>query len=132
MESSKCSAINTSRFYNSYKYIHLFFILLKTFFLLDDPWSTEASGRTSANTTSNDPWQTIPSSSNTQANPWPGNHHTATTANNNNTGLSVNIADPWGVSTTDSRTTSLHPTGPKAVDNELSEFFGANASKIPS
>jgi hypothetical protein len=113
--------------------VHTFIIYsLKKIFLLDDPWSADASGRNSANTTSHDPWQAIPSSSNTQTNAWPGNHHTATTANNNNTGLSVNIADPWGVSTTDSRTTTSPPTGPKTVDNELSEFFGANASKISS
>jgi hypothetical protein len=104
-------------------YSHSFYILLNNLFLLDDPWSSETNGRNSANTTPKDPWLTT-----TQANPWNGNNHTTT--NNNNTGLSVNIADPWGLGTSNSQTTTSPPTASKTIDNELSEFFGANAGKI--
>jgi hypothetical protein len=81
------------------------------------------------NTTNNDPWQSVPATSTTQANPWGGNNHTTT---NNGNGLSVNISDPWGVGTTDSQTTTTTspPTNTKSVDNELNEFFGSGAGKI--
>ena len=97
---------------------------------IDDPWSTDTNGRNSVITTAtNDPWQIGTSLSTSQANPWTGNNHSTT---NNGAGLSVNISDPWGVGSNDSRTTISPPTASKTVDNELSEFFGANASKISS
>ena len=85
--------------------------------LLDDPWSTETNGRNSATTTGIDPWQ---SSSAAQVNPWNETNHGAAS---NGTGLSVNVADPWGAGTNGTR------TGKPSVDNELSEFFGASASR---
>ncbi len=102
--------------------IILFLFFFYFFLLIDDPWSPELTGR---NSVTNDPWQ---------ANPWSANHHTTA---NNGTGLSVNISDPWGVGANDSRTTTTtsppKPTNnPKSIDNELSEFFGASASKISS
>ncbi|CAF1360634.1 unnamed protein product [Adineta ricciae] len=104
----------------------------------NDPWSSEPSGRTSANTTTkvaamSDPWQSGTSASDTHANPWGDNNHAS---NNNSTGLSVNIADPWGVGTNGfhksptaaTTTTSPPSTTSKTIDNELSEFFGASAN----
>ncbi|CAF3676152.1 unnamed protein product [Adineta steineri] len=94
----------------------------------NDPWAPETNGRSSA---LNDPWQTGASSSETQPNPWGENHHGHTS---NGTGLSVNIADPWGLNSNHSQkpalssTTSPPTTTNKAIDSELSEFFGANAT----
>src|SRR5689334_20351745 len=47
-----------------------------------------------------------------------------------NTDLSVNITDPWNISTNNSQPTTSSSTTVKPIDHELSEFFGANASKI--
>ncbi|CAF0920493.1 unnamed protein product [Rotaria sordida] len=97
----------------------------------NDPWSSEPSGRNSAiaTTGTNDPWQVTTHSSTTQANPWT---ETKPTTTNNGTGLSLNIGDPWGVGSNNSQTTklTLPPTATtsKAIDNELSEFFGASAN----
>ncbi|CAF1902685.1 unnamed protein product [Rotaria magnacalcarata] len=90
----------------------------------NDPWSTETTGRSSAVAT-NDPWQGDTPASTTQANPWSTNNHTTI---NNNTGLSLNIGDPWGLGISDSQTTTVPTTttNSKTIDNELSEFFGAN------
>ena len=88
-----------------------------------------------------DPWQAVPSSSSTQVNPWGESNPTA--GANTDTGLSVNIADPWGIGLSDSQATSAKivakptatdlpsvATTAKSINNELKEFFGASASKI--
>jgi hypothetical protein len=130
LESIQCSTINSSRFYQYFKYNYSISFLhnLSYFVFVDDPWLSEPTGRSSA---TNDPWLNNASSSNAQANPWSSNHHTTA---NNGTGLSVNISDPWGVGANDSRTTiTTSPpqstNNPKSIDNELSEFFGASACK---
>ncbi|CAF3946255.1 unnamed protein product [Rotaria sp. Silwood2] len=101
----------------------------------NDPWSSEPSGHNSimTTTTTNDPWQIAAPLSTAQANPWTEAKPTTT---NNNAGLSLNIGDPWGLGVNDSQTIAATTTLPsttttsKAIDNELSEFFGASASKI--
>lgn len=87
---------------------------------------------TASTTATNDPWQiTPPVSTTAQANPWSNNNSTAA---NNNTGLSLNLEDPWGLGGSESQakttTTTTAATTSKTVDNELSEFFGANAGKL--
>jgi hypothetical protein len=100
----------------------------------NDPWSSETNGRSSAITTTatNDPWQIAPPSTTPQLNPWGENNSTNI---NNGAGLSLNINDPWGLGTNDSQTTKSKTTAAttnKAIDNELSEFFGASANIAPS
>ena len=101
--------------------IHLYFSLSS----IDDPWSSDTNGRTSA-MTNDDPWQTNTASSNATANPWSMN--SATTANNG-TGLSVNTSDPWGVGANNAGATTTSTNNAKSIDNELSELLGANAGK---
>ena len=93
---------------------------------LDDPWSSESNGRNSATMVGHDPWQTVAPSSDPTANPWDENHSSTT----NGASLSINMADPWGTGNPNSTraTTSTSPPS-KTVHNELSEFFGASASK---
>jgi hypothetical protein len=99
-------------------------------FVIDDPWTLESNGHTSATTVPSDPWQnsTVPTS---QVNPWGGNNQTIYT---NDTSLSVNLSDPWGLGATNSRQPPPLPSSPpvttNTIDNELSDFFGAGASKI--
>jgi len=96
-------------------------------FVIDDPWTLESNGHTSATTVPSDSWQnsTVPTS---KVNPWGGNNQT------NDNSLSINISDPWGLGATNSRQPPPPPTSPpiiaNPIDNELSDFFGAGASKI--
>lgn len=81
------------------------FIILSIF--IDDPWSLESALYPSTTPkTSNDPWQPT-----------------------TNPGLSMNISDPWGLSST---TTATQPVNTTTIDNELSDFFGASASMLRS
>lgn len=95
---------------------------------IDDPWSSDTNGRTSA-MTNDDPWQANISSSNASANPWSMN---PTTTANNGTGLSVNTSDPWGVGANNTGATTTTTNNVKSIDNELSELLGANAGKSSS
>ncbi|CAF0813440.1 unnamed protein product [Adineta steineri] len=97
---------------------------------INDPWALESNNRTTATTASNDPWQP-PQMSNSQTVSW-GNDNGIT--KNNDTALSINISDPWGLGTTDSRpiATAASSTTTKAIDNELSDFFGSGATITPS
>jgi hypothetical protein len=104
------------------------------YFLLDDPWTLDSNGHSSSTTVPNDSWQGSTASgwqpsTASKVNPWSGNEQTTA---NNGTGLSINISDPWGLGATNSRPTM--PTSPapvsNTIDNELSDFFGASASKI--
>jgi hypothetical protein len=96
--------------------------------VVDDPWSAENNGRNSALTVNNnDPWQSVTPSSIAHVNPW--SETQPVKSNGNEPGLSVNIADPWGVGTNPVRPLVTSPLALKSVDNELSEFFGASASK---
>ncbi len=89
----------------------------------------ESNGHTSATTVSNDPWLSSIAPT-PQANPWSGNNQTMAT---NDTSLSVNISDPWGLGATNSRPTPIATSPPattKTIDNELSDFFGASAGRF--
>ncbi|CAF2762660.1 unnamed protein product [Rotaria sp. Silwood2] len=97
----------------------------------NDPWTLESNGRNSATTVLNDPWQGSTAAT-SQVNAWGGNTHTA---NKIDTGLSVNMSDPWGLGTIHSQpptTTSSPPATTKAIENELNDFFGASATISPS
>ncbi|CAF0759454.1 unnamed protein product [Adineta steineri] len=96
----------------------------------NDPWALESNNRTTATTASNDPWQP-PQMSNSQTVSW-GNDNGIT--KHNDTALSINISDPWGLGTADSRpiATAASSTTTKAIDNELSDFFGSGATITPS
>ena len=102
---------------------------LDLIFVLADPWSIETNGGTSVRTASNDPWGSSTAST-SKVNPWGGNQQSIAT---NDNGLSVNLSDPWGLGATSVRPPPP-PTSPRAttntIDNELSDFFGASASKI--
>jgi hypothetical protein len=93
------------------------------YYPIDDPWPSETNGRTAITTSSNDPWQ----ATTTQINPWGGNDPKPAI---NDNGLSINISDPWGLGATNSQPTTSPPPTTKTIDNELSDFFGAGASKI--
>lgn len=101
-----------------------------SFLFLDDPWPNESNGRNSATAVSDDPWQSAAPSSATHANPWDG-QQTSAASNTNGAGLSLNMADPWGTGATNGARATTSPPS-KTVNNELSEFFGASASKICS
>ncbi len=64
-------------------------------------------------------------------NPWSANQQPIHT---NDASLSVNLSDPWGLGATNSRQPPPPPKSPpvtiNAIDNELSDFFGASSSKI--
>lgn len=97
-------------------------------FLLDDPWSI--GGTSTTTTASNDPWGGSTTST-AQSNPWSGNQTAVAT---NDTGLSINISDPWGVGgATNSRSPPPPPVSPPVISktmDELNDFFGTGASKI--
>lgn len=99
----------------SFSFVNHFFLYV---YPIDDPWSSDTNGRTSA-MTNDDPWQTNTSSSN--VNPW-------STANNG-TGLSVNTSDPWGLGANHASSTTTTANNVKSIDNELSELLGANAGQ---
>ncbi|CAF0907797.1 unnamed protein product [Rotaria sordida] len=98
----------------------------------NDPWTLESNGHNSATTILSDPWQGSTAAT-PQVNPWGGNTHTTT---NIDTGLSVNISDPWGLGTTHSQPTTAITSSPpattKTIENELSDFFGAGTTILPS
>ena len=97
-------------------------------FLLDDPWSMGAAGGTS--TASNDPWGGGSATNTSQGNPWSGNRRAIAT---NDTGLSINLSDPWGVGGTNSRSPPPPPVSPPIISkplDELSDLFGTGPSKI--
>ncbi|UJR35404.1 hypothetical protein I4U23_028161 [Adineta vaga] len=95
----------------------------------NDPWSLESTLYPSVSPkTSNDPWQ--PSTTTNAPSMLWTNDSRPTTTNNNNTGLSISISDPWGLSATNSQPnpTISPPVATTAVENELNDFFGANAT----
>lgn len=100
----------------------------------NDPWSSDTNSPAAS------AWQ----SSTASANPWGGGNSQST--NNPDTGLSINMGDPWGLgvgsnnrSTPSSSTVPPPPlpvssssstttTSKSLIDNELSEFFGNSAT----
>lgn len=98
--------------------------------LLDDPWSIGATGGTSTATASNDPWGGGSATNTSQSNPWSRNQAAIAT---NDTGLSINLSDPWGLGSTNSRSPPPPPVSPPVISkplDELSDLFGTGASKI--
>lgn len=106
--------------------------------LVDDPWSTESNSRNhAAPIVASDPWHTAAASGRKPvtpmppANPWIENP--PSTSHENNTGLSINTSDPWGLGITGSRTastTAATSANTTSIDKDLGDIFGPSAGKI--